>query len=555
MNSALKNIVKFKNKMKKAKTLSKIRKLLLLTSAVLFLTIPETKAWFSDTEISEKNIWSAGNLTIRLEDKEENFDPATDLSRGDTTQRDITVINDGTTGFLYNLEFYTDQTNDLCEQALLTVTTNSTTVYDEKLADFTLEGSTETFFLNKEEEQVFSFEIKIPTSADTYVGEMLCEFDIVGEARMDGYEYGTAWWDFDVISSFFSTTSWSIFDPGDVVINEIMWSGSRSIQQDYWIELLNTTDEDIDLTGWTMPAVGPSFHEITLEGEIPAGGFFLLAHYETDHTSGQNNFAAINDDIEADQVDNLLLLQFQVGEQLTLLSPDGDIIDQTPEVGQGANESWAAGEWNDARGPFKSMQRIDPNEDGTDPDNWATCEKACDPDNGTCDDNPDYCNSGYYWDEAGGVNFGTPKHPNIICNSIDSSGGEGDNLSSSNMFTLSSNPPEVEDTDKLSVESTENESENENDTDLAKEQNEDDKDQDQLSADSSDEGDEEDLALSKETEEKENKEEKSEQGLLQENEKDNEEPPDEEPEPLEQTTSEKEESDNLGEKHEGETNE
>ncbi|MCD6334669.1 MAG: lamin tail domain-containing protein, partial [Candidatus Latescibacteria bacterium] len=38
---------------------------------------------------------------------------------------------------------------------------------------------------------------------------------------------------------------------GDVVINELMWMGSTASSADEWIELRNTTDSEILLSGWT----------------------------------------------------------------------------------------------------------------------------------------------------------------------------------------------------------------------------------------------------------------------------------------------------------------
>jgi hypothetical protein len=80
-----------------------------------------------------------------------------------------------------------------------------------------------------------------------------------------------------------------------IIINELAWAGSTASSQDEWIELKNTTNEDIDLTGWqlTRPksATDPSetqMMEIEEDTEDPlaniisAGGFFLIANNEQD---------------------------------------------------------------------------------------------------------------------------------------------------------------------------------------------------------------------------------------------------------------------------------
>ena len=63
-------------------------------------------------------------------------------------------------------------------------------------------------------------------------------------------------------------------NPGDVVINEIAWGGTAASPSDEWIELYNTTDQAIALTGWSLVALDGT-PAISLEGIIPAGGYFL----------------------------------------------------------------------------------------------------------------------------------------------------------------------------------------------------------------------------------------------------------------------------------------
>nr|NQU89031.1 lamin tail domain-containing protein [Bacteroidota bacterium] len=62
---------------------------------------------------------------------------------------------------------------------------------------------------------------------------------------------------------------------GEVVINEIAWMGTEASHTDEWIELYNTTGEDIELEGWTLNAEDGS-PEITLANTISANGFYLL---------------------------------------------------------------------------------------------------------------------------------------------------------------------------------------------------------------------------------------------------------------------------------------
>lgn len=62
---------------------------------------------------------------------------------------------------------------------------------------------------------------------------------------------------------------------GDVVINEVAWSGTAASANAEWIELKNITDDPIDLTGWTLRA-DDGTPNITLSGVITVNGYFLL---------------------------------------------------------------------------------------------------------------------------------------------------------------------------------------------------------------------------------------------------------------------------------------
>ncbi|HOM77622.1 MAG TPA: lamin tail domain-containing protein [bacterium] len=192
------------------------------------------------------------------------------------------------------------------------------------------------------------------------------------------------------------TVDWP--NTGSVIINEIMWAGSSTIQQDFWVELLNTTNKDIDLTGWILEGIGESDYSIKLSGTIPANGYYLVAHYKTDYTAENN--AAIKDSITADLVDNNLLLRPH-GEQLTLKAYTGDTIDQTPQAS--GEDAWTAGLQDNHNKSYQSMQRKETPGDGTDKNNWITCAF-----NG--------CKSSNYWDNDLTNNYGTPKSANIYEN-------------------------------------------------------------------------------------------------------------------------------------------
>jgi uncharacterized repeat protein (TIGR01451 family) len=137
----------------------------------------------------------------------------------------------------------------------------------------------------------------------------------------------------------------------DVVINEVAWMGTAASSTDEWIELYNTTDQDIDLAGWTLTSSDgtPTIH---LAGTIPAHSYFLLERTDDNALS----------DVPADQVyTGDLLLE---GETLTLTDSGAAVIDTANAENDG---SWPAGSNN----PDHTMERIDPTAPDADA-NWCT---------------------------------------------------------------------------------------------------------------------------------------------------------------------------------------
>jgi uncharacterized repeat protein (TIGR01451 family) len=135
-----------------------------------------------------------------------------------------------------------------------------------------------------------------------------------------------------------------------VVINEIAWMGTAASTYDEWIELYNTTNYPVDLTGWTLSAADGT-PDITLNGSIPAHGYFLLER--TDDTT-------VND-IPADQIYAGALENSD--EPLTLSDDASQVIDAANANGG----DWPAGD----NATKSTLERINPLAADSD-DNWAT---------------------------------------------------------------------------------------------------------------------------------------------------------------------------------------
>jgi uncharacterized repeat protein (TIGR01451 family) len=148
-----------------------------------------------------------------------------------------------------------------------------------------------------------------------------------------------------------STPSLLTANPGDVVINEVAWMGTQANSTDEWIELFNATNAPIPLVNWTLVA-DDGTPSITLDGVIPANGFYLLERTDDDTVS----------DIPADQIYTGALENDPSAETLRLRDENGALIDAV----NGDGGTWPAGE-NVSK---HTMERQNPQAEGSD-DNWA----------------------------------------------------------------------------------------------------------------------------------------------------------------------------------------
>lgn len=172
-------------------------------------------------------------------------------------------------------------------------------------------------------------------------------------------------------------------DEGDVIINEVMWSGSTQSSEDEWIELYNDTSHDISLDYWTIENAGDG-GDITLppEATIPSHGYYLISNFD----SNDSNSALSDDNIAPDYVVDLDL--DDGGEELILKDAFGNVADTADGSG-----GWEAGENGEAK---RSMER------NNDHGGWHSCDDA---------DTTDQCNSTSFWDDEGS-NYGTPAAEN-----------------------------------------------------------------------------------------------------------------------------------------------
>jgi hypothetical protein len=114
----------------------------------------------------------------------------------------------------------------------------------------------------------------------------------------------------------------------DIVINELAWMGMETSANAEWMELYNPSEASIDLTGWTLKATDGS-PEITLNGSIQAGGYFLLERTSDETVPG----------VAADQIYTGALSN--AGEILELRDAGGALVDKIDATGEAG---WPAGD-------------------------------------------------------------------------------------------------------------------------------------------------------------------------------------------------------------------
>src|SRR3989338_5315240 len=70
----------------------------------------------------------------------------------------------------------------------------------------------------------------------------------------------------------------------EIVISELLWSGSDLSSADEWIELTNTGSGTVSLSGWTLTRMsnGNETPMLTLpaESSVEPGGYFLIGNFD-----------------------------------------------------------------------------------------------------------------------------------------------------------------------------------------------------------------------------------------------------------------------------------
>ncbi len=145
-----------------------------------------------------------------------------------------------------------------------------------------------------------------------------------------------------------------------VVINEIAWMGteverveSKNWWRYEWLELYNTTNWGIDISGWKIENASAKNKPLEIPtGEIPPKGLFLICKKEIKNCDFVTWALSLNND-------------YKENGKLILRDTLNNLIDQTLEP---ENKEWPAGSYK----TWQTMERKNPQLEGSNSDNWQT---------------------------------------------------------------------------------------------------------------------------------------------------------------------------------------
>ncbi len=177
--------------------------------------------------------------------------------------------------------------------------------------------------------------------------------------------------------------------PGDIVINEVMWYGAHSGDDegfDEFIELRNMTDRDLKLDMWQIAGVDDFVVGLPPGMTIKAGETFLIV----DHVLEAYQDGAPQDENSAYMYGDMVVNAFNDNRQSRLYLKDGSLelflLDPNAVIVDHAGDGGGAFAGGPIGSKVYSMERTATPGDGRDPSNWYTY----DGDNGIGAVNPDY---------------------------------------------------------------------------------------------------------------------------------------------------------------------
>lgn len=413
-------MLNLKKRKKKSNSSNTVRKSLFKIVAVLLLVainltglsrVSGTRAYFNDYAEVSNIIATAGSLDFAVSSL---IDFSSPVTPSQNITKSITIGNEGSLDFQYVINSINfSSSSDLCGDLMLNAKLDGNSIYTGKLTDFVAPTTT----LATSMSAVLDLELFLSNS-NNELKNQTCNFDfnITGwqtdfSSASQGFSHS------EVIANLVSSGDWSNEETpapnptpviaGDVVINEIMWMGSKpdsgsNETSDEWIELRNMTNHEIDIGQWRIENVKNHGNDLMIPASksIPANGYFLIAN-------NPQNSANTLINVLVDEVNSSMeiLNQYNNNGVITLKDDADNIIDQTPLT---ETSNWPAG-LNNADQKWSMERNLTPG-DGSIIGSWHTCDRSI------MSPSDLVLMQSYWQDNAQNYNCGTPKNSNLSKN-------------------------------------------------------------------------------------------------------------------------------------------
>lgn len=363
------------------------------------LSVIDAFAFFNDIESSERSLMNSAILDFSVQSASD-FSPQMTPSEG--AMREFSVVNDGSSDINYDISILVDDSG-LCRKTNVSVSRNGNVVYSGELRNFNLIN------LNLEISDSDNYIIESTLQDfDNSLWGKTCKFDLMFsglQVKKIGFS------DEEILENVLESGVWEdeipVVSAGDVVINEIMWMGSKddndtSHSGDEWIELRNMTSHEIDIGKWEIENAKSANKTYTIPASrsIPAFGYFLIANHPE-----ESNESDLNVIVNQPNANTSFHNNYDSNGQLVLKDNNGNIIDITPLPD---SSDWPSG-INEVDKKLSMERNLTPG-DGNSVASWHTC----DPGIMTV---ADLATMRSYWDaDAQEYNCGTPGHVNLSKN-------------------------------------------------------------------------------------------------------------------------------------------
>jgi DNA/RNA endonuclease YhcR with UshA esterase domain len=153
----------------------------------------------------------------------------------------------------------------------------------------------------------------------------------------------------------------------DIVISEIAWAGSSTSNADEWIELSNTSAQEVDVSGWSLSGASSSPIVFPVDTRISPHSTFLIANYANTNSSSTLNTPP--------QIITTMVSIPNDKITLVLTAPDRGVVDSAGNGGAPfSGKSGGTGSAVDGR--FRTMERRDFLMDGSTKEAWFDADAS-----------------------------------------------------------------------------------------------------------------------------------------------------------------------------------